>query len=237
MRLPSSLLLLASSFYSSLALDLKGRILWNDVCPGLGDLGQARVQLDNGRLHSGITQDGGFKIPNVPSGTYILEVIAHDHTFEKLRIDVLDSDTLPEVRPYVLGTPLSPASPVTLPYPILLSAKTKYDFYVPRQSFNVLAMFQNPMMLMMVFTGVMVLAMPYLLKNMDPEALQDFSKRQSKIAEMQNAFQTGDIKSGLSAIMSGVEEEPRSSGSSLAARQSTPTSGGARNRAQKNKRR
>ncbi|THH34112.1 hypothetical protein EUX98_g31 [Antrodiella citrinella] len=237
MRLPSSLLLLASSFCSALALDLKGQILWNDVCPGKlchHTEGQARVQLDDGRLHSGITRDGRFTIPNVPKGIYILEVVAHDHVFDKLRIDVVETELLPEVRPYIPGTPLSPPAQVLLSYPIVLYARAAYDFYIPRQSFNVLAMFQNPMMLMMVFTGVMVLAMPYLMKNMDPEALQDFGKHQSKIAEVQNAFQSGDIKSGFSAIMNSGEEEPRSSGSAPAARQGTPTS---RNRAPKNKRR
>ncbi|TCD63996.1 hypothetical protein EIP91_004698 [Steccherinum ochraceum] len=174
---------------------------------GLGELGQARVQLDHGKLQGGIARDGRFTIPDVPQGTYVLSVVAHEHAFEQLRIDVLETDSLPEIRPYVPGTPLSPPSKITLPYPIVLSARGKYDFYVPRQSFNILAMFQNPMMVMMVFTAVMVLAMPYLMKNMDPEALQDFSKRQSKISEMQSAFQSGDIKSGFSAIMSSMDED------------------------------
>ena len=80
-----------------------------------------------------------------------------------MRIDVFESDSLPEVRPYFPGTPLSPVAPATLPYPIVLSARAKNDYFVPRESFNVLAMFKNPMMMMMLGAGVLVLLMPTLM--------------------------------------------------------------------------
>jgi hypothetical protein len=55
----------------------------------------------------------------------------------------------------------------TLSYPIALTPRANYRasgaYFVPRESFNLLAMFSNPMMLMMLFAGVMVLAMPYLM--------------------------------------------------------------------------
>lgn len=84
---------------------------------------------------------------------------------------------------------------------------------MPPDSFNMLGMLKSPMVLMMVFTGVMVLAMPYLMvcsglvapltainlppqKNMDPEALEDFKDQQAKVAKMQSAVTNGDFKSG-----------------------------------------
>lgn len=80
-----------------------------------------------------------------------------------MRVDIYESDTLPEVRPYFPGTPLSPAAPATLPYPLVLSARGRYDYFVPRESFNVIAMFKNPMMMMMLGAGVLVLLMPTLM--------------------------------------------------------------------------
>lgn len=61
------------------------------------------------------------------------------------------------------GTPLNPPSAFTLPYPLILQARGKLDFFVPEASFNVMGMFQNPMMLMMGVTAIVVLALPYLL--------------------------------------------------------------------------
>lgn len=121
--------------------------------------------------------------PDVDAGSYILNVISHNLVFDpvrphllsvhirflltflKLRVDVPPSSQkgLPDVRPYVPGTPHNPPSIVTLPYPMVLSARQKAQFFVERQSFNALSMLQNPMMLMMGVTGVLVLAMPYIM--------------------------------------------------------------------------
>ena len=138
----------------------------------------------------------------------------------QMRVDVLETETLPEVRPYFPGTPLSPASTVSLPYPIVLAAKKQNDYFVPRESFNILAMFSNPMMMMMLVAGGLVLLMPtmmvrainysctrrpategeltgvHLQKNMDPEVMEDFKERHAKMTNIQNSLQSGDIASG-----------------------------------------
>jgi hypothetical protein len=85
----------------------------------------------------------------------------------QLRIDV-GSEPTPEIRPYVLGTPFNPASSVSLPYPITLAPRSKNAYFVPRESFNLVGMFQNPMMMIMVFTGVLMFAMPYIMVRLLP---------------------------------------------------------------------
>ncbi|KAI0757075.1 hypothetical protein C8Q80DRAFT_76093 [Daedaleopsis nitida] len=234
MRIPLTLLALTSSCFSALALDLKGRIQWNTACPGIGSLGQASVVLDNGKLRGGVTRDGSFVIPEVPAGTYVLSVLAHDHVFENMRVDVLDTETLPEVRPYFLGTPLSPTSPVTLPYPIQLTAQRRHDYFTPRQSFNVIEMFKNPMMMMMLGAGVLVLLMPMMMKNMDPEVMEEFKERQAKMAGVQSALQSGDLASGFSQLLSGGSDEPKAATSGTS---KGSGSSGAKQRTGKNKRR
>jgi len=155
--------------------------------------------------------DGRFVIPDVQSGTYLLAVQSHDHTFDSLRIDVTADESIPEVHPFVLGTPFNPVSPISLPYPISLTPRSKSAYFVPRESFNLVGMFQSPMMLIMVFTGVMMLAMPYIMKNMDPEMLEEMKGRQAKMASIQSSMQSGDIKSSISALMAG-DEDPKTSG-------------------------
>ncbi|KAJ2914242.1 hypothetical protein MD484_g6176, partial [Candolleomyces efflorescens] len=194
------------------AADIKGRVLWNDVCANATALGRAKVVLDSGSEHAAtVTQSGRFLIalpdsPDVPVGTYILSVVTHDYTFDQLRIDVLDSESSPlEVRPYIVGTPLDPPSTVLLPYPITLSAKDQFSYFSPPESFNIVGMLTNPMAMMMVFGAVMMFSTPYLMKNLDPEALEELKEQQSKVAGVQSAFASGDFKSGVSAIMSGGE--------------------------------
>lgn len=79
----------------------------------------------------------------------------------QLRLDVKNSTS--EVRPYVPGTPLNPPSPVLLPYPVVLIPREKSVYFVPPETFNLIAMMSNPMMLLMVLGGGMMLATPYLM--------------------------------------------------------------------------
>jgi hypothetical protein len=60
-------------------------------------------------------------------------------------------------------------------------------------------MFKNPMMLMMAGTAVMMFAMPWLMSNMDPEAVEDAKKMQAKIFGAQQAIQSGDLATCVQA--------------------------------------
>lgn len=63
----------------------------------------------------------------------------------------------------MLGTPLISATSVSLRYPIVLAPRHKNNYFKPRESFNLLGMFQNPMMMVMVLTGAMMLGTPYIM--------------------------------------------------------------------------
>ncbi|KAJ7919142.1 hypothetical protein B0H13DRAFT_1990578 [Mycena leptocephala] len=219
------LLALLSLGLSAFAVDVTGKVQWNDECPDIHALGPARVILDAGKYNGNVLRDGSFSIPYVPTGTYVLSVVSHDHVFDHVRIDVNDSAF--EARPYSVGTPLNPASPILLPQ-ISLPARSKHVYFVPLDSFNLLGMFQNPMMLMLLFGGVMVVAMPYLMKNMDPETIKEFQEQQAKMSQMQNAVTSGDLKGGFSALMADDPTPPKALAASPA---------GNKNRNNKNKRR
>jgi hypothetical protein len=82
----------------------------------------------------------------------------------QLRVDVPQGpESLLEVRPYAIGTPLNPPSPIRLPYPVKLVPRQRNNYFIPHQSFSIMLMFHNPMMLIMVFGGLMMLAMPYIM--------------------------------------------------------------------------
>ncbi|KAF9478049.1 hypothetical protein BDN70DRAFT_913881 [Pholiota conissans] len=225
----SVLLQLLSCAVVAFGLDVTGKITWNDVCPNVTTLGQAKASLDNSIFSGGVTRHGNFIIPDVPDGTHVLSIVSHDHFFDQLRIDVNNSLSSVEVRPFLPGTPMNPPSTVLLPYPVILTPRERYVYFVPPESFNLAGMLSNPMMLLMVGGAGMMLAMPYLIKNLDPEALEEFKEQQAKLGGIQSALQSGDIKSGLSAIMAATEEQGASGP------QGQPSKGGSGSKARTNK--
>jgi hypothetical protein len=174
------------------------------VCPNATALGYARAVLDEGMYYGSVTSNGRFVIPDAPDGTYILSIESHDYAFDHYRIDINQNSVSPvEVRPYILGIPMNPPSNVILPYPLSIAAKEKYVYFLPRQSFNLGGMLSNPMMLAMLACGVLVLAMPYIMKNLDPEVLEEFKREQGRLSK--TAHQ-GNTDAGPSAPSSAADE-------------------------------
>jgi hypothetical protein len=66
------------------------------------------------------------------------------------------------------------------------------------------------MVMIMVVTGLMMLGMPYIMKNLDPQTLEDLKSHQGKIASIQSSLQSGDVKAGLSALLAAEEESKAS---------------------------
>ncbi|KAI0004279.1 hypothetical protein BJV74DRAFT_881429 [Russula compacta] len=197
-RLITIAVLFAGACTSVLSADLSGFVQWNEHCADSLQLGHAKVVLDNSVASGSISRDGRFVVADVPAGTYVVSVVSRHYAFDKLRVDVsAEPESLPEVRPYMIGTPLNPPSPIELPYPIKFVPRQRKSYFVPPQSFSIVQMLQNPMMLIMVFGGVMMLAMPYITKNLDPEILQEAQQNQ---ARLRSALQSGDLKSGPPAL-------------------------------------
>lgn len=215
MRLVSLLSVLAGLTETALAIDLVGHVQWNDLCPNYGTLGATKIILDAGRYSARVTRNGNFSIPDVDPGTYVLSVLSHDYTFDQLRIDISSTSPLPKIKPHIFGTPLLSLSAVSLPYPITLTARGKNNYFKPHESFSLLGMFQNPMMVLMLLTGVMLLGLPYVIKNTDPQTLEEIKGQHAKFTSIQNSIQSGNIKSGVSSLLTG-DEETKSAASSPA---------------------
>src|ERR1700749_1903449 len=72
-----------------------------------------------------------------------------------------DGHNVSRVLPYIPGAIVSSDLP-QLPYPIKLSAMSRNNYFIPRETFSILTMFGNPMMLMMGVGAVLIFAVPYL---------------------------------------------------------------------------
>lgn len=62
--------------------------------------------------------------------------------------------------PFTLST--LPSADKSLPYPLDISPLGKEEFFEVNKGFEVGSMLKNPMILMMIFSGVIMLGLPYL---------------------------------------------------------------------------
>jgi len=203
----STLLLLSSLLFIPHAhcAEVKGALEWGELCPDATALGSARAVLDDGRRwYSSVHKDGSFVIRDVEEGRYVLSVLAHDHLFDQVLVSIATTNesSSTTIFPHIPGTPMSFSS-VALPYPVRLLPRRKNQYYVAHEQFSVLAMFQNPMMLLMGFVGIMAFATPYLMKNMEPEAAKEPEDRRAAVTKIQSSIQNTDIGSGVGEVLGG----------------------------------
>ncbi|KAJ2846857.1 hypothetical protein GGI22_006137, partial [Coemansia erecta] len=172
------LVLLATATFASTETTyrVRGSIVANDVLGDVSELvARARIVVNGGEHAGFIKNDGTFAVENVQAGDSLLEVSSADYVFPKihLRISVKDDGRASIAARYVqIGTEWSESAPV-LAYPLQLGATQKYDFFTPRQGFNIVAMFSNPYMLMVGASLLAIFILPKLQANMDPEALKE----------------------------------------------------------------
>lgn len=65
----------------------------------------------------------------------------------------------------------------SIDYPLVLTAHASYQYYEPRQGFNLFGIFKNPMLLMMLVMGGMMVLMPKMMEGLDPEQKEQMQKQ------------------------------------------------------------
>ncbi|KAL6043911.1 ER membrane protein complex subunit 7 [Balamuthia mandrillaris] len=112
------------------------------------------------------TKDGLFRIKDLPSGAYLLEVVSNEHLYPLLRVDVSAKHN-GKVKARLAG---DSAKSKSLSYPLNIEPLAPMQFFEERKGFNFLELFKNPMVIMMGVTLVMILVVP---KLMDSEAMKE----------------------------------------------------------------
>jgi ER membrane protein complex subunit 7 len=122
----------------------------------------------------------------------VLDVYSETYHFPSMKLKVIAENSTVNV----LEFKYPGAKKLHAQYPIVFRALTRIQYDLPPPVFSIVGMLMaNPMILMMLFSAVMVIAMPILMKNMTPEELAEIQK--SSFAAQ------GDPMQKLSKLMGG----------------------------------
>ncbi|KAI8639987.1 hypothetical protein BD408DRAFT_420464 [Parasitella parasitica] len=177
----SLLVVIASAF------DIHGKIIPNAILNDVSkiDSSTTRIVLNGAQYITHIRSNGEFNILHVQPGSYLLEVQSIEHVFPKIRIDISQENQV-QAAYTGLGIDWNQRG-YSVVYPLEIQAKAEAEYFMQRQGFNLMAMFKNPMMLMMGFSAIMMFFMPKMMKSlqdMDPEAANEMSKSQADAQKM-----------------------------------------------------
>ena len=123
----------------------------------------------NAGEYEGLTRvDGSFVVQGVKAGVYSLEVVQPAYHFSDYKLDVaVDTGT---VRALEYKFPGAPKEQIA--YPLVLTPLAPKAYFEKRPTVGVSSLLKNPMVLMMLFTGLIVVVMPKMMANIDPEEMK-----------------------------------------------------------------
>lgn len=130
---------------------IHGRLQFPDQSPF--NATHTRVVLNHGQRITYPQLDGQFAFTDVPPGVHVIDVHNPTYHFSQFKVQILADDTAhPKVLEYYY--PGAPKQPVTLP--LVWTPLATYDYFEPRPRFSMFGMLRNPMVLMMLVMGGMM---------------------------------------------------------------------------------
>ncbi|ORX50968.1 hypothetical protein DM01DRAFT_1408949 [Hesseltinella vesiculosa] len=164
------------------AIRVEGNVATNGILADVRQLNPTTTVSLSGMHSTLILANGSFVFEQVPPGSYLLEVNSIDFIFSKLRVDVKEDG---QVNGAYAGNGIGwDNTGYSVPYPFTFRARAHAEYFTEKQAFNMLAMFKNPMFLMIGFSAIMMFVMPKMMKNLDPEMMKELQDSQASTQNM-----------------------------------------------------
>lgn len=156
---------------------IEGRVL----PPDEQDLGpwqvDTRVHVNGGEHIAFIRDDGTFVVHNVPSGSYIVEILHPDYMYEPVRVEINSKGKYRARKVNYIQT----SQVIQVPYPLRMKALSRYRYFQVREQWRLTDFLFNPMVIMMVLPLLLIMILPKMMN--DPETKEDL-KQISNLAKM-----------------------------------------------------
>lgn len=110
--------------------------------------------------------DGTFEVDNLPSDSYVVEISHPKYIYEPVRVDITSKGKIRARRVNYI----QPSIVQTLDYPIVFRPKSLQNYFVPRETWRIMDLIFNPMVIMMVLPLGIIWLLP---KMMNPQEAQN----------------------------------------------------------------
>ncbi|KAE8751414.1 hypothetical protein FOCC_FOCC001988 [Frankliniella occidentalis] len=161
---------------------------------------QTRILANGGEFIGILRKDNSFVINNVPTGSYVIEVVNPTFAYEPVRVEINSKGKLRARKVNYIQT--STVDPVA--YPLALTPLARHRYFQVREQWRATDFLYSPMVLMMVLPLVIIMILPKVMN--DPETRKEMEHLNSltrydmpEMSEMLTSFFTGGEKQKVKA--------------------------------------
>lgn len=125
----------------------------------------SKILVNYGQYIAFPKEDGSFEVDNVPSDSYVVEVTHPKYIYEPARVDITTRGRIRARRVNYF----QPALVQTIDYPLIFRPKSLHNYFLPRETWRIMDLIFNPMVMMMVVPLIIIWLLP---KMMNPQEAQ-----------------------------------------------------------------
>nr|XP_009930122.1 PREDICTED: ER membrane protein complex subunit 7 [Opisthocomus hoazin] len=171
------------------------------------------VCLDWG-LAQRLPTDGSFVVHDVPSGSYVVEVISPAHKFEPVRVDITSKGKMRARYVNYIKT----SEVVRLPYPLQMKSSGPPSYFIKRESWGWTDFLMNPMVMMMVLPLLIFVLLPKVVNTSDPDMRREMEQSMNML---NSNHELPDVSEFMTRLFSSKSSSKSASSSSKAGKSSS----------------
>ncbi|ETE72237.1 hypothetical protein L345_01935 [Ophiophagus hannah] len=116
--------------------------------------------------------DGSFVVHDIPSGSYVVEVISPAYKFEPVRVDITSRGKMRARYVNYIKT----SEVVRLPYPLQMKSSGPPSYFIKRESWGWTDFLMNPMVMMMILPLLIFVLLPKVVNTSDPDMRREMEQ-------------------------------------------------------------
>ncbi|XP_057334968.1 ER membrane protein complex subunit 7 [Microplitis mediator] len=179
---------------------IEGKVFpWENANPGWQIM--THVMANGGEYYGFLREDGTFTISNVPSGSYIVEVVNPNYAYEPVRVEINSKGKFRARKVNFIQT----SQVIQVPYPLKMRPVTPFRYFQIREQWRVADFLFSPMVLMMILPLLLIMLIPKVMN--DPETRKELDQFNSltsynmpEMSEVITSFLAGGDKQKTKAI-------------------------------------
>ncbi|XP_056620514.1 ER membrane protein complex subunit 7 [Triplophysa dalaica] len=164
----------------------------------------ARVLVEGEDYVGFLKIDGSFAVNDVPSGSYVVEVVSPSFRFDPVRVDITSKG---KMRARLVNY-IKTSEVVRQSYPLQIRANGPHTYFMKRETWGWTDFLMNPMVMMMVLPLLIIVLLPKVLNTNDPEMRKEMEQSMNMLNPnpelpdvsefMTKLFSKGSSKTGAS---------------------------------------
>ncbi|RXN06366.1 ER membrane complex subunit 7 [Labeo rohita] len=164
----------------------------------------ARILVEGEEYVGFLKTDGSFAVNDVPSGSYVVEIVSPSFRFDPVRVDITSKG---KMRARLVNY-IKTSEVIRQPYPLQIRSSGPHTYFMKRETWGWTDFLMNPMVMMMVLPLLIIVLLPKVVNTNDPEMRKEMEQSMNMLNPNPELPDVSEFMTKLFSKGSTMAEDP-----------------------------